>query len=223
MDALSFDNKRKEAMITLFISFFIIIGTVMLFVDIADDILEKEKFEIDKFFQHISWIEQENALHQVMSLVTEAGSVLFLVIASALVVVSMFLTKKSKWMIIFFVINMIGISTMTSVLKEIFQRDRPSINAQYDGIGFSFPSGHSTGSVAFYGFILYLLWRSNIKQWLKWLLIFISGLLAVMIPFSRVVLGVHYFTDILAGMALALAWLTLCILVLEFLSRRISS
>src|SRR5699024_8444544 len=124
---------------------------------------------------------------------------------------------------IFFVINMIGISTMTSVLKEFFKRDRPSINAQYDGTGFSFPSGHSTGSVAFYGFILYLLWRSNIKQWLKWLLIFISGLLAVMIPFSRVILGVHYFTDILAGMALALAWLTLCILVLEFLSRRTSS
>src|SRR5699024_2766381 len=192
-------------------------GAVLVFVEIADDILEKEKFEIDQFFQHISWIEQENALHQVMSLVTEAGSVVFLVIASILVVVYMFLAKKSKWMVIFFIINMVGISAMTTVLKELFKRDRPEIITQYDGTGFSFPSGHSTGAIAFYGFILYMLWRSNIRQWLKWLLIFICGLLAIMIPFSRVILGVHYFTDILAGIALSLAWLILCIIVLEYL------
>lgn len=220
VSSMIFRDLPKKAIIIILVGLFMIIGGVALFIEIADDIIEKEKFQVDHYFQHVFLMEEGDIFHQMMGIITEAGAVLFLTIASGMVVIYMFFTKKNKWMILFFAINMIGISIITKGLKEIFKRERPEILEQFDGTGFSFPSGHSTGAIAFYGFIIYMLWKSNLRSWLKWLFIIILGILAIMIPFSRVILGVHYFTDIIAGMALSSAWLILCIIVFEYLSWR---
>lgn len=217
---MNFRDLPKKAIIIMIAGLFLIIGGVFLFVEIADDIIEKEKFQIDHYFQHVFWVEQGDFLYQMMRVITEAGSVLFLTIATVIVVIYLLLRKKNKWMILFFAVNMIGISIITRVLKEIFKRERPEILEQFDGTGFSFPSGHSTGAIAFYGFIIYMIWKHNLRKWLKWLFIIILASLAILIPFSRVVLGVHFFTDIVAGIALSFAWLMMCIMVFEYLNWR---
>ncbi|GAE93313.1 membrane-associated phospholipid phosphatase [Gracilibacillus boraciitolerans JCM 21714] len=207
----------KAALITFIIGFLTIITMMTVFVELAEDVLEKEKFEMDHYFLNILVFEQNSLVYQTMEFLTEAGSVLFLTIASVLIVLFLLITRQNKWYIIFFIINMIGISAFTKVLKLIFERDRPELIAQYDGTGFSFPSGHSTGSIAFYGFLIYLLWKKVSHGWMRSTMIIIVGLFAVLIPFSRVVLGVHYFTDILAGILLGLTWLITCIILLEYL------
>ncbi|WP_058306461.1 phosphatase PAP2 family protein [Gracilibacillus massiliensis] len=207
----------KAAIITLVIGFITIIATTALFLELAEDVLEEEMFMVDQFFQDNLGFESGNFIYQMMELITEAGSVLFLTIISLVVIAYLLLTKKSKWYILFFIINMVGISAFTKVLKLFFERTRPELIDQYDGTGFSFPSGHSTGAIAFYGFMIYLVWKKPSRQWIKFFSITLLGLLALLVPFSRVVLGVHFFTDILAGMALGLAWLITCLISLEFL------
>ncbi|SFL57041.1 undecaprenyl-diphosphatase [Gracilibacillus orientalis] len=209
-------DMSKIAIVTLIVGFIIIILTMSLFIELAGDVLEEEKFFADRIFQENIVFAEETWIHQMMEVVTEAGSVIFLTIASVILAVYLFFAKKSKWYSLFFSINMVGISLLTQVLKVIFERERPELIAQYGGTGFSFPSGHSTGSIAFYGFIMYLLWKKVSAKWLKWLSVLFFACLAIVIAFSRVVLGVHFFTDIVAGMSLGLAWLITCMIALEF-------
>ncbi|WP_245902272.1 MULTISPECIES: phosphatase PAP2 family protein [Gracilibacillus] len=210
-------DSSEMALIILIIGFAFIIGSTFLFIEIADDILEDEKFYIDQVVQDVMESARDTWFHSLMETITELGSVPILTIATIVLVSYLFLFKKRKWEAIFFGINMVGISLLTKGLKLIFQRDRPEILMQYDGTGFSFPSGHSTGSIAFYGFCIYLVARSRWKSRTKWLCNSVLSLLIVLIPLSRTVLSVHYFTDVLAGVSLGLAWLLVCIFGLQIL------
>ena len=87
---------------------------------------------------------------------------------------------------------------MISGLKAAFSRDRPNIFEEYDGTGYSFPSGHSTAPIVFYGFIIYLIIRSKLNALAKWLINISLGVLILLIAFSRLPLGVHYFTDVIS-------------------------
>lgn len=111
----------------------------------------------------------------------------------------------------FFLAAMGGVTILISVLKTVFSRDRPNILEAYDGTGYSFPSGHSTAPIVFYGFIMYLLIRSKLNALAKWLFNTFLGILIILIAFSRLPLGVHYFTDVFGG----LTWLISCIAILE--------
>ncbi len=107
------------------------------------------------------------------------------------------------------------------ILKQIFMRPRPDFpNAFYHESGYSFPSGHAMISVLFYGCLAYILARL-IGKW-KWrVALAMAGLaLALLIGFSRLYLGVHYLTDVLAGWAAGAAWLGVCVLVSEVVERR---
>jgi len=85
---------------------------------------------------------------------------------------------------------------------------------------FSFPSGHSTIAVSFYGFITYVLWR-NAKTRLYKIIILTTGIiLMAAIGFSRLYLGVHFLSDVIAGYLLGIFWVTIGIGVLQFLKKR---
>ncbi|MGP4060864.1 phosphatase PAP2 family protein [Halobacillus sp. H74] len=206
----------KASLILILAGFAIIGGAVYFFTELAADVLEKEKFFIDRtaadFVKSIStpWLDT------AWGWITELGSVLVLTIASVAVLIYLFFfSPYSRWVAIYFMVNMIGISSLTKLLKITFERKRPEVLAEHDGTGFSFPSGHSTGSIVFYGFIIYLFVISPLKKQWKWLINITLGSLILLIGLSRVYLGVHYFTDIAAGFLFGLAWLFVCIVALE--------
>ena len=93
------------------------------------------------------------------------------------------------------------------VLKEIIQRPRPDGFRLITEVGYSFPSGHSMVAMAFYGLLIYLVWHYEPSRTLK--LLFCTTFTAViaLTGISRIYLGVHYASDVLAGFAVALAWL----------------
>jgi undecaprenyl-diphosphatase len=99
------------------------------------------------------------------------------------------------------------------VLKNIFQRSRPTIPGAYMvETGFSFPSGHSMISLVFYGVIAYLaLSYVKSKKWKVFVTVIIL-MICALIGFSRLYLGVHFLTDVLAGWAAGGLWLAVCIL-----------
>lgn len=115
------------------------------------------------------------------------------------------------------VISLLGASLFSVLNKLIFQRLRPD-GAVLLEPSYSFPSGHATLSVAFYGFLGYLLIRSA-KRWdTRIKLCFATIGFVLLIGLSRIVLGVHYLSDVWAGYLVGLLWLIVGISVNEWLA-----
>ena len=92
-------------------------------------------------------------------------------------------------------------------LKLFFSRPRPVDLMIVEEKGYSFPSGHSMISMAFYGFIIFLIWKYLKNKKLKWLYTILLGILIVLVGTSRIYLGVHYASDVLAGFYFSIAYL----------------
>ena len=95
------------------------------------------------------------------------------------------------------------------ILKLIFSRTRPIDINIITETGYSFPSGHAMISLAIYGFLAYLLWKSDYKY--KKIGVSLLVLLIVLIGISRIYLGVHYTSDVIAGFIVSLGYLLLFI------------
>ena len=110
-----------------------------------------------------------------------------------------------------------GAEGLNPLLKLLFARHRPGLA---DLVTYSFPSGHATGSMAFFGLLVYLALRAGGPLWRR-ILAVASGLLAVfLIGASRVYLGEHYPTDVVGGWAVGLVWLACSITAVETWRRR---
>lgn len=122
-----------------------------------------------------------------------------------------FLNSNKKRIFLFF--DLVGSGLVVFLTKNIFLRDRP-IMGQMTLKDYSFPSGHSFLAVSFYGFLLYLLLKDKNVKYRK-LKIGILIFLIITIPLSRLILGVHYLTDVLGGITLGLAYLFALLMLYE--------
>jgi undecaprenyl-diphosphatase len=111
----------------------------------------------------------------------------------------------------------LGGKLIESTTKIIIARNRP-IHQLVDTSGYSFPSGHATMSMIFFALLIYYFKNHISDKIFKYLSITLSVILILSIGFSRIYLNVHWFTDVIAGFALGLFWLTLMILFLEFVT-----
>ena len=103
-------------------------------------------------------------------------------------------------------ISILGIAGLSNkILKVIIKRPRPSHLHLINERGFSFPSGHAMGSMALYGFLLYLVYKKVKNKYLKIMLMIFLSYIIITIGISRIYLGVHYPSDILGGYLLSLA------------------
>ena len=138
-----------------------------------------------------------------MKIITNLGSAYFLITVTILSIIFL----KNKKISILIVANLVISTGLNMLLKNIVQRPRPEGYRLIEESGYSFPSGHSMVSVAFYGFIVYLIWKKVKNKRLKYLLCTLLSILAVTIGFSRIYLGVHYASDVLAGGVLSISYL----------------
>lgn len=189
---------------------------IWLFAELAEELLENELRNFDDaivgFFKSV----QNPALDSVYIFITELGSVWFLTTLSVVTLFLLWFKAKDKWGILFFLIAVGGGALLTTLLKNLYGRGRPSINEEIDAIGFSFPSGHSMGSLIYYGFIAYFIVRGRVNKGKKALFLSILGVLVVLIGTSRIYLGAHFPSDVLAGYVAGAIWLILCLLALEW-------
>lgn len=101
-------------------------------------------------------------------------------------------------------------------IKEVVHRLRPEMRLTTVS-GFSFPSDHATVAVLFFGLLLVLLLPVSSSRLVRWVLWGCSLFGCVLISFTRIYLGVHWFSDVLGGWLLGLAWLCFTILLKDFL------
>ena len=132
--------------------------------------------------------------------------------------ISFFIHKHTR-RILPLLVSVGGSAITVYVLKHIFYRVRPSVEALYLETGSSFPSGHAAMAIALYGFLLYTIWKFD-RHYLKNSLIALLLALIILVGVSRLYLGVHYLSDVLAGYTIGLIWLFLSVKLHKYLCLR---
>lgn len=103
--------------------------------------------------------------------------------------------------------NVVGALALNQVLKFIVQRPRPDGYRLAVESSYSFPSGHSMISMAFYGLLIWMIWKYERDDVMRHVWCCLFGLIIVMVGISRIYLGVHYASDVIAGFCVSLIWL----------------
>ncbi len=186
-----------------------IIISLFAFILIATSVLFKATMKEDLLLYYLLISIKNNILLSVATLLSFLGSIKGLIVVSFFLI---FILKSNKQRIFLF-LDLIGSGLIINITKNIFLRERPIIGQNLLA-DYSFPSGHTFIAITFYGFLLYLVMKdkqSNYKKLKEGVLLF----LIITIPLSRLILGVHYLTDVLGGITLGLAYLFFLIIMYE--------
>lgn len=163
---------------------------------------------IDSYlYEFISKYFISDNMTRIVKGITFFGDVLGILIAFIISLI-VFRNKKINICIIS---NLIIVSIFNYLLKIIFMRERPNINPLVVENTYSFPSGHSMVSMAFYGYLIYLIYNHINNRVVKYLFIGILSILIFLIGISRIYLGVHYTSDVIGGFCFSIAYLIIFI------------
>ena len=178
------------------------------FLALAEDVFNKEIMYGDIIgYKIISTFLISDFVTPIAKFITNFGGVIFLSIAT----VTLFLVIKNKKIGLSIILNVVIITVLNQLLKRILQRPRPTEFRIVEETGYSFPSGHSMVSMAFYGYLIYLIYKYIKNKYVKWILIIMLSLLIFSIGISRIYLGVHYTSDVLGGFLLSISYLVVYI------------
>jgi undecaprenyl-diphosphatase len=161
-------------------------------------------------------------LDQVMYAITSLGNAQTIVVLLAAALLVLLLARRWLWALLLLLAT--GVAELfMAALKLLVARPRPPLeDARIVEAGFSFPSGHATVAATFYGTLAYFLIRRVSSDRLKALIGVAAALIVLAIGVSRVYLGVHYPTDVLAGWALGIFWLGVAALIDSVVSTRLA-
>lgn len=171
---------------------------VWAFAEVTEEVIEGESRAFDRAV--LLWIEGNvpGWLDGPMRAVTALGYY-WVVLPLLAVVVALFYRARWRLSAVLLVVSTAGGAVLTTVLKNVFRRARPEIiDSGYAADSFSFPSGHATLAVGFYG-TLALILAYRLRGPARWTVAAAGASLVLLIGFSRLYLGVHYPTDVLAG------------------------
>lgn len=187
-----------------------------IFVKLSEDLLYHELGTFDRVVGELIRGFATPSLTRVAIIITDFGSAYIEI--SLMFVVGAFLLFRLKhiWETVLLAISLSGAWLLNTILKELFQRSRPDIVHLVKAGGYSFPSGHAMVAAAFYGVIGYLLWF-NLRNRSKptWYIVVFTFALIIVIGISRIYLGVHFASDVVAGYAAGGVWAIACIVGLK--------
>ncbi|WP_276132394.1 phosphatase PAP2 family protein [Polluticoccus soli] len=134
------------------------------------------------------------------------GSHLFLLPAYALIVLTLCIKRHWRDAVI---ISAMAISSyaLMLILKDYFHRSRPNLRLAQIVNNYSFPSGHAFSSFVFATMLIHLVWQSRWNNKEKYVLSALLVLFSAIIGISRIVLKVHYASDVIAGFCIGMAWI----------------
>jgi undecaprenyl-diphosphatase len=176
------------------------------FVGLTDEVVEGESRAFDRTV--LLWIHSTfpGWLEGPMLIVTALGYY-WVVLPLLALAVALFYRKGWKLSAMLLLVSTAGSAVLTTVLKSVFERTRPELfDSGYQATSYSFPSGHATVAVGFYG-MLTLVLALRMRKIARRALVIFGILVVLLIGFSRLYLGVHYPTDVLAGYLAAFLWL----------------
>lgn len=196
-------------------------AALLLFGKVVDDLLERDDLALldATVAAWLTSVRTPGGL-RFFAAVTEAGNPA--VIAVVGVLAAGMLVVRRHWLLLAgLAASFAGGALFVEGVKLAFHRARPSGAMTYlHRYSWSYPSGHAAGVVFGFGFVAYLLVLWAAQRWARVLIGTIALCVVVAVAASRLYLGVHYFTDVVGGLAVGAAWLGVCVSGVEALRRR---
>ena len=178
------------------------------FLALAEDVFHQEIMNGDIVgYDIVSKFFKFNVSTPIAKFITNFGGAIFVISLTTI----LFFVIKDKKIGISIITNLGIVTILNQIIKFIMQRPRPTEFRIIEETGYSFPSGHSMVSLAFYGYLIYLIYKYINNKHLKRTLIIILSVLICIIGVSRIYLGVHYTSDVLGGFLISFAYLIIYI------------
>lgn len=198
---------KLKNLIKKYYKLIIVFICLILTIEIIYDLFAKEVMLKDILgYKFISKYLINDTTLPIAKFITNLGGVWFLISLTAISFITCIVLKR-KLIGAFIVLNIMISSGLNQILKHIVQRPRPTEYRLIDETGYSFPSGHSMVSAAFYGLFIYLIFKNVKNKYIKWISIITLSILIILIGGSRIYLGVHYTSDVLAGFFISISYL----------------
>lgn len=183
-------------------TFILVVVPLIVFFELAEDIREEEPIGFDSAIQQWAHGLSSPALDTAFTVITQFGGVAAIIIgAAALIIYLLYIGYRRMATIVLFGVG--GATLLNTILKLIFERTRPDLwehlVAEHT---YSFPSGHAMASSAIAFSVMAILWTT---KW-RWYAVGFGALYILLIGFSRIYLGVHYPSDVLAGWCISAVW-----------------
>lgn len=202
-----FLNKTPGALILFFELISGVLSVLLslyIFLKLADDVLEKQAFSFDATIMQFVYAIRNPTMTGIMLFFTALGGS-FLVYVSVILIGAFLMKRHEREAILVTFILGMGV-VLNYILKLVTQRPRPDLGPLVTENFYSFPSGHAMNSFIFYTTFAYFFHHfTGNKKWTFWVSVF-SSLLIFMIGLSRIYLGVHYPSDVLAGYIAGFIW-----------------
>ena len=178
------------------------------FLALVEDVFHREILQGDIIgYEFVSTFLISDFATPIAKFVTNFGGAIFLISLTVI----LFIVIKNKKIGVSILGNLVIVTILNQVLKAILQRPRPTEFRIVEETGYSFPSGHSMASMAFYGYLIYLIYKHIENKYIKWTLIALLSILICTIGVSRIYLGVHYTSDVLGGFLISISYLIIYI------------
>ena len=178
------------------------------FLALAEDVFNKEIMNGDIIgYKLVSEFLISDFTTPIAKFITNFGGAISLIILTLF----MLIVIKNKKIGLSIFSNLVIITILNQLLKRILQRPRPTEYRIIEETGYSFPSGHSMISMAFYGYLIYLIYKYVKNKYIKWISIILLSILIGAIGISRIYLGVHYVSDVLGGFLISISYLVIFI------------
>ena len=182
----------------------VLLAAALIFVWLLGEVASGEIMRLDTLAYQV-FVEtlRSDALTPFMEAFTSLASVVVLAVMAA-VIAALAPGKAPGWCV---AVNLACVVVLNTVLKVIVQRPRPAGFRLISESGYSFPSGHSMVAMAFFGLLIWMVWRYHRRDVMRVVWCVCFGLVIAMVGISRIYLGVHYASDVLAGFCVSLIWL----------------
>lgn len=195
-----------------------VVGTAI-FAGLADEVREGATQAFDDSILRWVGTYRRPLLDSAMLEVTALGTGLVVLAIVTVAALFLFLTRH-RYSALLLLVSTGGGLLLNTILKLGFSRPRPQVvEWGTHAVSSSFPSGHAMSSAIVYGTVAYLAARLQRRRWARWLTMAIALTIILLISSSRIYLGVHYPSDVAAGMLIGLAWAGFCMATLEAIQR----
>lgn len=191
----------------LLLSCFTALGFILIAFMVGQKQIEQFDRAIATFIQSFETPFSTN----MMLFFTNIGSGTSINIIAFIIFIIFYFFLKFRAELLLFIVVLLGSHYLFRVIKLLFKRERPDLHRLIEIGGYSFPSGHATNAICIYGILTFILWRHIPSRIGRYLLLSFSTFMILMIGISRIHLGVHNPSDVLAGYFAGGCWLTIAI------------
>ena len=167
---------------------------------------------VDTFVADWGYRHRSSGSTSALRAITNLGNIRLVLVFAAVLAAVELIRRRSRWSVLFLLAVLGGEEAAMTVVKDLVRRVRPTLVPEAAKLGPSFPSGHSATAAAFYAATALILGRT-LPGRARHLLIAAAVALATAVAASRVLLDLHWLSDVVGGLALGWSWFALCAIV----------